>query len=162
MKKKSTKHSTTNTLSSSNVILISKGTFYSLKSHTSTFRSYPLRLIILELNFEPHPNGDPNIEIISLRHPRTGDGAQFLYNSNDGTIQELWKYSEKFRFVFLVGLNFCDDFVTLKTFSRSWFIGNSVNSEGTILFSTNIDPLFLILPLMQKVNMSSFGCLVLA
>lgn len=34
---------------------------------------------------------------------------------------------------------------------RSWFIGNSVSSEGTILLSTKIDPLFLILPLLQQV-----------
>lgn len=37
---------------------------------------------------------------------------------------------------------------------RSWFIGNTVQSDGKIFLSTNIDPLFLALPYIYQVSLT--------
>lgn len=40
----------------------------------------------------------------------------------------------------------------LKFYFRSWFIEDTVKSEGKMYLSTPIDPIFLVLPYLRKVS----------
>lgn len=40
----------------------------------------------------------------------------------------------------------------LKLYFRSWFIEDTVKSEGKMYLSTPIDPIFLVLPYLRKVS----------
>lgn len=42
----------------------------------------------------------------------------------------------------------------LKFYFRSWFIEDTVKSEGKMYLSTPIDPIFLVLPYLRKVSTS--------
>lgn len=74
------------------------------------------------------------VEAIKLRHPRTNQSCRFIYNPNNGIIQEI--------------LTFCPKY-------RSWFIGNTVNSSGKLFLSTSVDPLLLVLPYLLEAKVSS-------
>ncbi|KAH9509023.1 Ribonuclease H2 subunit B [Bulinus truncatus] len=65
------------------------------------------------------------LTLCQLRHPRLKTGVMYLFSSDCTCIYELTAFKEKF---------------------RSWFIGNSVLSNGQMYITTPLDPLFLILP----------------
>jgi len=69
-------------------------------------------------------------EIVKLRHPGSNKPAMFVLGSGNCTIQEVLIFEEK---------------------KRSWFIDDSVKSDGKLYMSTPIDPIFLILPYLRKV-----------
>lgn len=68
------------------------------------------------------------LDIVKLRHPRTGVGATFLFAADNSIVQEVFSFAEK----------------------KSWFIDNNVRESGKVYFSTPVDPLFLLLPYLKK------------
>ena len=66
------------------------------------------------------------LEIISLTHPRTGSGAKFIIHEKD--VYEVNSFQERY---------------------RSWFIGQSVVSNGNLYMTTRVDPLFLVIPVLS-------------
>ncbi|KAK7866351.1 hypothetical protein R5R35_003278 [Gryllus longicercus] len=73
------------------------------------------------------PEGTP--DIVQLRHPQSGNPAMFLFSPGDGMVQEVLTFSEN---------------------RRSWFIEDTVKSDGKMHLSTPIDPIILILPYLRK------------
>lgn len=70
-------------------------------------------------------------DLVQLQHPQTGAPAMFLFSPGDGIVQEVLTFSEN---------------------KRSWFIEDTVKSDGKMHLSTPIDPLFLALPYLRKVS----------
>ncbi|XP_043556366.1 ribonuclease H2 subunit B isoform X1 [Chiloscyllium plagiosum] len=66
-----------------------------------------------------------------LRNPKTGTAALYLFNSGASQVYEVKAFDEEY---------------------RSWFIGQSVQHDGRLLFVTPLDPLFLILPYLIQAN----------
>ena len=77
-----------------------------------------------------------SLEILLLPHPRTGEGAQYLLNTSSSTLYEI--------------LNFRED-------NRTWFLGDRIVDDGSLLLSTPVDPTFIILPsLIRDRNYKTF------
>lgn len=92
-------------------------------------------LISEEMKFNVQKDPDSHyLEIINLRHPRDDRSAKFIFNNENNTICEILKFSLP---------------------HRSWFIGNYINSDGSMYLSTSIDPLFLVLPYLFESKQSS-------
>ncbi|XP_033119836.1 ribonuclease H2 subunit B-like [Anneissia japonica] len=66
---------------------------------------------------------------IKLRHPKTDKCALFLVGNDGYKIYELLALKEKY---------------------RSWFIGDTVQRDGSLRITTSVDPLFLLLPYLIK------------
>ncbi|XP_065163031.1 ribonuclease H2 subunit B [Atheta coriaria] len=81
----------------------------------------------LELSEQYTGSGTP--DIVTLRHPNTGDTAIFLFSPANNSVQEVLTFSEG---------------------KRSWFIDDNVKSDGKMHLSTPIDPIFLVLPYLRK------------
>lgn len=67
---------------------------------------------------------------MKLRHPASDKPAIFVFGAGNLTVQEILIFDEK---------------------KRSWFIDDSVKSDGKLHLSTPIDPIFLALPYLRKV-----------
>ncbi|XP_002734782.1 ribonuclease H2 subunit B-like [Saccoglossus kowalevskii] len=79
----------------------------------------------------------PNDEepcFVKLRHPKTEQGAMFMLTNNNTEILEVLRFDDQY---------------------RSWFIGETVQQDGSMFMSTAIDPLFLLLPYIVKADKSS-------
>lgn len=74
----------------------------------------------LELSEQYTGTGTP--DIVTLRHPNTGESAVFLFSPANNSVQEVLTYNEA---------------------KRSWFIDENVKSDGKMHLSTPIDPIFL-------------------
>jgi len=70
-----------------------------------------------------------SVKILRLRHPKSGSGSCFLYNSGERRLLELMSYTED---------------------HRAWFIGSKVVSDGRMLVATPVNPLYLLLPYLSK------------
>ncbi|KAF2894012.1 hypothetical protein ILUMI_12165 [Ignelater luminosus] len=81
----------------------------------------------LELSEQYTGAGTP--DIVTLRHPNTGESAIFLFSSANNSVQEILTFNEG---------------------KRSWFVEESVKSDGKMHLSTPIDPIFLVLPYLRK------------
>ncbi|KAK9888667.1 hypothetical protein WA026_000896 [Henosepilachna vigintioctopunctata] len=81
----------------------------------------------LELSDQYTGSGTP--DIVTLRHPNTGESAIFLFSPANNSVQEVLTFNEG---------------------RRSWFIEESVKSDGKLQLSTPIDPIFLVLPYLRK------------
>lgn len=81
----------------------------------------------LELSEQYTGTGTP--DIVNLRHPNTGESAIFLFSPANNSVQEVLTFSEG---------------------RRSWFIDDTVKSDGKMHLSTPIDPIFLVLPYLRK------------
>ncbi|XP_029161874.1 ribonuclease H2 subunit B isoform X2 [Nylanderia fulva] len=68
-------------------------------------------------------------EIVKLRHPASNKPAIFVFSPDNLTVQEVLIFDEN---------------------KRSWFIDDSVKSDGKLHLSTPVDPLFLVLPYLRK------------
>ncbi|TFK07531.1 E3 ubiquitin-protein ligase RNF115 [Platysternon megacephalum] len=68
------------------------------------------------------PDGGPLFT--RLRNPSTGEAALYLFNSSAQQLFEVKAFHEEY---------------------RSWFIGQTVQHDGRLLFATPMDPLFLVL-----------------
>lgn len=74
----------------------------------------------LELSEQYTGTGTP--DIVTLRHPNTGESAVFLFSPANNSVQEVLTFNEN---------------------KRSWFIDESVKNDGKMHLSTPIDPIFL-------------------
>lgn len=74
----------------------------------------------LELSDQYTGSGTP--DIVTLRHPNTGESAVFLFSPANNSVQEVLTFNEG---------------------KRSWFIDETVKSDGKLHLSTPIDPIFL-------------------
>ncbi|CAG0899874.1 unnamed protein product [Cyprideis torosa] len=72
--------------------------------------------------------------VVKLRHPRTREAALYAKTPRNGIVGELHFYAQP---------------------HRSWFLNESINSDGRLLFITPIDPIFLLLPYVIHANKSS-------
>ncbi|XP_066254414.1 ribonuclease H2 subunit B [Euwallacea similis] len=81
----------------------------------------------LELSEQYTGTGTP--DIVTLRHPNTGESAVFLFSPANNSVQEVLTFNEA---------------------KRSWFIDETVKSDGKLHLSTPIDPIFLVLPYLRK------------
>ncbi|RUS21437.1 ribonuclease H2, subunit B [Endogone sp. FLAS-F59071] len=68
--------------------------------------------------------------LVRMPHPRTGFPARYMIQ--DGIIMEIQKIDPIDK--------------------RSWFIGNSVQEDGSLYFMTPIDPLFIAIPMLDHVR----------
>ncbi|KAK7154190.1 hypothetical protein R3I94_007524 [Phoxinus phoxinus] len=73
---------------------------------------------------------DSDPSFIKLKNPATGSSSLYLFSCGDLSVYEVKAFSEDF---------------------RSWFIGQTVQRDGRLLYVTSIDPLFLILPYISSV-----------
>ncbi|XP_043105313.1 ribonuclease H2 subunit B isoform X2 [Puntigrus tetrazona] len=71
--------------------------------------------------------GDPSF--IKLKNPATGGSSLYMFGCGDVSVYEVKAFSEDF---------------------RSWFIGQTVQRDGRLLYVTPIDPLFLLLPYISS------------
>ncbi|KAH6823424.1 ribonuclease H2 subunit B [Perilla frutescens var. hirtella] len=76
---------------------------------------------------DPSTSGKHLSTILSLRHPRTGNQACYLYI--DGVIQEIHWFKQSY---------------------GSWFLGDYVCEDGRLYTATPIDPVFILLPIFEE------------
>lgn len=74
-------------------------------------------------------------DVVKLRHPASNKPAAFSFSPGNITVQEVLIFDEN---------------------KRSWFIDDSVKSDGKLHLSTPIDPIFLVLPYLRKVNVKFY------
>ncbi|KAK7351447.1 hypothetical protein VNO77_10924 [Canavalia gladiata] len=75
-------------------------------------------------------NGNGLGQMILLRHPKSGNGTQYLFVN--GVLQELnW----------------------FKNLHGSWFLGDYISEDGRLYLSTPVDPVFLMLPIFEEARM---------
>ncbi|XP_032776841.2 ribonuclease H2 subunit B isoform X1 [Daphnia magna] len=79
-------------------------------------------------------DNNTDIVTVNLRNPKTGSGTLYAFSHNYTKIYEINQFDEP---------------------KRSWFIDNSVQSDGSLFLTTSIDPLFLILPYLYKAKYTS-------
>ncbi|XP_039600819.1 ribonuclease H2 subunit B isoform X1 [Polypterus senegalus] len=66
---------------------------------------------------------------LSLRHPKTDNVSLYLLSNEASEVFEVKAFNERY---------------------HSWFIGQSVQHDGRLLFLTRMDPVFLLLPYFSK------------
>ncbi|XP_053934354.1 ribonuclease H2 subunit B isoform X2 [Cuculus canorus] len=88
-------------------------------------------LIAPEAAIEPPKPPDSEPLFTKLRNPSTGEATLYLFNSGAQQLFEVKVYHEDY---------------------RSWFIGQTVQQDGRLLFVTPMDPLFLILYYLIKAD----------
>ncbi|XP_063069975.1 ribonuclease H2 subunit B [Engraulis encrasicolus] len=71
--------------------------------------------------------GDPTF--VKLKNPATGVSSLYLFSSGDSAVFEVKAFTEDY---------------------RSWFIGQTVQRDGRLLYITPMEPLYLLLPYLQK------------
>ncbi|ELU15130.1 hypothetical protein CAPTEDRAFT_215977 [Capitella teleta] len=82
------------------------------------------------VNDELLKNSDDNKPFFcQLRHPRSDDAALFAFSQSDSIVHEVLSFKEDF---------------------RSWFIGDFVQSDGSLYITSQVDPLYLVLPYLIK------------
>nr|SVE74961.1 EOG090X017X [Daphnia dolichocephala] len=74
------------------------------------------------------------IVVVNLRNPKTELATLYAFSHNNTKIYEINQFDEP---------------------KRSWFLDNSVQSNGSFFLTTSIDPLFLILPYLYKAKHTS-------
>jgi len=70
---------------------------------------------------------DEAVKALKLKHPRTGESALYLHNET--SLYEILEFKEE---------------------HRSWFIGDRIVDDGSLLLSTPVDPTFIILPYLMS------------
>ncbi|XP_053733197.1 ribonuclease H2 subunit B [Synchiropus splendidus] len=72
---------------------------------------------------------DSDPTLVRLRNPSTDAASLYMLGSGEDQLYEVKAFDEEF---------------------RSWFVGQTVQRDGRLLFVTPMDPLYLILPYMIK------------
>ncbi|XP_067896431.1 ribonuclease H2 subunit B isoform X2 [Heterodontus francisci] len=88
-------------------------------------------LLAQESAVEAPEKADCGPVFTKLRNPKTGNAALYFFNSGASQVYEVKAFDEEY---------------------RSWFIGQSVQHDGRLLFVTPLDPLFLILPYLIQAS----------
>ncbi|XP_041483189.1 ribonuclease H2 subunit B-like [Lytechinus variegatus] len=76
-------------------------------------------------------DGCPDPTFVKLRHPKTENGAMFLFSSDGTGVYEVMRFKRDF---------------------GSWFINDSIQQDGSLEVITPVDPVFLALPYLVKSN----------
>ncbi|KAJ8013311.1 hypothetical protein DPEC_G00051950 [Dallia pectoralis] len=79
---------------------------------------------------KPKPD-DSDPTFVRLRNPSTNAASLYLLGSGDGELYEVKAFNEDV---------------------HSWFIGQTVQRDGRLLFVTPLDPLYLLLPYLIKAS----------
>lgn len=79
---------------------------------------------------DPGTDGNGLGQMISLRHPKSGNATQYLFVN--GMLQELQWF---------------------KNLYGSWFLGDYITEDGRMYLSTPIDPVFIMLPIFEEARM---------
>ncbi|KAI1899841.1 hypothetical protein AGOR_G00065910 [Albula goreensis] len=74
-------------------------------------------------------NNDP--AFVRLRNPATGEASLYLFSSGDSELYEVKAFDEDY---------------------HSWFVGQTVQRDGRLLYITPMDPMYLLLPYLIKVG----------
>nr|XP_027327049.1 ribonuclease H2 subunit B isoform X2 [Anas platyrhynchos] len=90
----------------------------------------------LEAATDPPKTPDSEPMFTRLRSPSTGEATLYLFNSGAQQLFEVKAFHEEY---------------------RSWFIGETVQQDGRLLFVTPMDPLFLILYYLIKADKEQQG-----
>ncbi|XP_039572643.1 ribonuclease H2 subunit B isoform X4 [Passer montanus] len=93
-------------------------------------------LIAPEAAIDPPKTPDSEPLFTKLRNPCTGEATLYLFNSGAQQLFEVKAFHEE---------------------CRSWFIGQTVQQDGRLLFVTPMDPLFLILYYLIKADKEQQG-----
>ncbi|XP_065514568.1 ribonuclease H2 subunit B isoform X3 [Caloenas nicobarica] len=93
-------------------------------------------LIAPEAATDPPKTSDSEPLFTKLRNPSTGEATLYLFNSGAQQLFEVKAFHEEY---------------------RSWFIGQTVQQDGRLLFVTPMDPLFLILYYLIKADKEQQG-----
>ncbi|XP_054887258.1 ribonuclease H2 subunit B isoform X3 [Poeciliopsis prolifica] len=72
---------------------------------------------------------DCDADFVKLRNPATDEASLYMLGAGDAQLYEVKAFEEDF---------------------HSWFVGQTVQRDGKLLFITQMDPLYLILPYMIK------------
>ncbi|XP_035398527.1 ribonuclease H2 subunit B isoform X6 [Cygnus atratus] len=88
-------------------------------------------LVAPEAATDPPKTPDSEPMFTRLRSPSTGEATLYLFNSGAQQLFEVKAFHEEY---------------------RSWFIGETVQQDGRLLFVTPMDPLFLILYYLIKAD----------
>jgi len=96
-----------------------------IKSESNT----DIKVILAPVSSIENITEKQNVKFLQLRHPRTGQGSCFMFNSSNNSLNEVMTFDEQ---------------------HRSWFIGSRVVADGKMYFATPINPVFLLLPYIIK------------
>ncbi|XP_056145890.1 ribonuclease H2 subunit B [Lampris incognitus] len=98
------------------------------KKHTPNTQSDSWVVVAADsaIDIQKH-DSDP--DFVRLRNPSTDAASLYLLSSGDVQLYEVKAFKEDF---------------------HSWFIGQTVQRDGRLLFITPMDPLYLILPYLMK------------
>lgn len=79
------------------------------------------------------PQGE-NVRLLTLPHPATGNDVKVVFctdaDGEKGSLYEIQRFEDKV--------------------PRSWFVGNSIQHAGELFICTPLDPVLMMLPLLQK------------
>ncbi|CAN4122142.1 unnamed protein product [Withania somnifera] len=79
---------------------------------------------------EPSKDGNKVEQLLSLRHPKSGNTTCYL--CVDGSLQELHWFKQSY---------------------GSWFLGDYVCEDGRLYTATPVDPVFVLLPIFEEARM---------
>uniref|UniRef100_A0A0V0HWT5 Ribonuclease H2 subunit B n=1 Tax=Solanum chacoense TaxID=4108 RepID=A0A0V0HWT5_SOLCH len=79
---------------------------------------------------EPSKDGNKVEQLLSLRHPKSGNATCYL--CVDGSLQELHWFKQSY---------------------GSWFLGDYVCEDGRLYTATPVDPVFVLLPIFEEARM---------
>ena len=101
-----------------------------------------------------------SFSVVRLRNPRTLCGSLYAFTPKDSGVFEVNQFSEDKRLLknFQMHTHTEIRIITSNYYffnHRSWFLDNSVQSDGTLYLTTRVDPLFLILPFIVKAKHTS-------
>ncbi|KAK0138396.1 Ribonuclease H2 subunit B [Merluccius polli] len=96
-------------------------------SKMSVGKLYVFICVRVESALHTHKDGDP--AFVKLRNPTTDAASLYLFSSGDVQLYEVKAFTED---------------------CHSWFIGQTVQRDGRLLYITPMDPLYLMLPYLVK------------
>lgn len=79
---------------------------------------------------DPDVTGRGVGNLLSLRHPKSGNSSCYLFINE--TLQELHWFKQSY---------------------RSWFMGDYICEDGSLYTATQVDPVFLMLPIFEEARM---------
>ncbi|CAL8149170.1 unnamed protein product, partial [Orchesella dallaii] len=90
------------------------------------------KVIIAPKDIRTH--GWENIEECQIKHPKSGKKSLFLLDTGSSRCDG----------------NLLFEVLSMQHDTRSWFVDNTVISDGNMYLCTPVDPLFFVIPVMEK------------
>jgi ribonuclease H2 subunit B len=89
-------------------------------------------MITEESNLEVRTDIDCRPAFCQLRHPKSGEAILYMFTDGGQRVHDVMTFDEDGR--------------------RSWFVGNLVLSDGSMIVTTPVDPVFLVLPYLIQAS----------